>query len=209
MAKVKAKAKAKAKAKPAKAKAKPKAKAKAKAKAKPAKKAKAKAKPAAKAKAKAKPVAKAAKAKAAPAAKAPKAATAKPAPQPEAAEPVTNGVSHGNGAPSIAPFSLSETSPGKYSLLLTTFEPASAVFESVGLEGGGYTWAGVARYVTEVVAPEIADRVGLDPEASMFCAYGEDLTALEVLGGHMARLFNDQVALAAVVQAVGREGFED
>ncbi|MEO8701748.1 MAG: Imm51 family immunity protein [Kofleriaceae bacterium] len=171
-------------AKPKKKKAKPTVKAKAKP------KAKAKAKPAAKAKAKAKP----AKAK------------AKPAPKRATSKPVTGPA---NGAPSIAPFSLSETSPGTFSLLLTTFEPAGAVFQAAGLEGGGYAWEGIARYVTEVVVPEIASRVGMDPESSMFCAYGEDRAALELLGTHMARLFNDQVALSAVIQAVGRDGFDD
>jgi len=48
---------------------------------------------------------------------------------------------------SIAPFRITETSPGKYSLLLVEFSPASAVFESAGLEGGGYSWGGIAKQV--------------------------------------------------------------
>ncbi|MBI5514679.1 MAG: immunity 51 family protein [Deltaproteobacteria bacterium] len=109
----------------------------------------------------------------------------------------------------LAPFGLVETGPGRYSLLLTQFEPASEVFDAAGVEGGGYSWAGVARHVTTVVAPELAEGVGFDPEASMFCAYGEDRGALERLGVELARLFHDKAALAAVIEEVGPDGFED
>src|SRR4051812_3175806 len=119
----------------AKAKAKTKAKAKAKSKAKPKAKITAKAKPKAKAKAKAKPAAKPkAKAKVS-------GATQKTL---ETAKP------KGTNGASIAPFALTETGPGKYSLLLTQFEPAGSVFHAAGIEGGGYAWEGIAKHVAEV-----------------------------------------------------------
>jgi len=173
-------------------------------------KAKPKAKQTRKTKAKAKP----ASAKARPA-KA-KAAAAKPAKPRSAQARPAQPRSGGNGMPAspptnatgMAPFRLVEIEPNKFSLLLTEFEPASEVFDAAGIEGGGYSWEGVARYVLEVVAPDLKPRVGLDPEASMFCAYGEDRAALEQLGGQLSRLFNDKTALAAVIEEVGPAGFE-
>ena len=99
----------------------------------------------------------------------------------------------------IAPFRLVETTPGNHSLLLTTFAPADEVFERYELEGGGYAWEAVARYIIEHDAAELDDRVGIDPEGSMFCAYGEDREALQQLG----------VRLAAIIEAIGPDGFED
>jgi hypothetical protein len=107
----------------------------------------------------------------------------------------------------LAPFRLVETSPGSFSLLLTEFEPASAAFSAAGLEGGGYAWEGIARHVIE--RDELEGRLGLDPESSMFCAYGTDREALEALGKRLAALFHDPAALTAVIEDLGPEGFED
>lgn len=183
--------------------------------AKPKAKTKAKAKP--KAKAKAKP-----KAKAAPAKKKKKPAQeAKPAAKPAKAKPAAaavvveeKGASQEANVPgdrerAMAPFAITETSPGNYSLLLTQFEPASEVFDAAGIDGGGYAWEGVARHVGDVIAPELSGRFGLDPEASMFCAYGSDRAALGKLGVELARLFHDASALAKVIETVGRDGFDD
>lgn len=108
----------------------------------------------------------------------------------------------------LSPFKLVEID-GKYSLLLTEFGPADEAFAAVGIEGGGYAWEGIAKHVIETAVPELAERCGLDPEASMFCAYGEDRAALEQLGTQLARLFHDRVALSGVIQAIGPAGFED
>ncbi len=103
----------------------------------------------------------------------------------------------------IAPFRLIETSPGKFSLLLSIFEPASKVFEAAGSQGGGYSWEAVARHVLEGVGHDLQGRLGLDPESSMFCAYGEDR------GKHLARLFHDHDELAKVIETIGPGGFDD
>jgi hypothetical protein len=111
--------------------------------------------------------------------------------------------------PAIAPFKLVETRPGSHSLLLTTFEPADEVFERYELEGGGYAWEAVARHVVEHDASDLDDRVGFDPEASMFCAYGEDREALYQLGARLAALFHDATRLAAIIESIGPDGFDD
>src|SRR4051812_22465691 len=107
----------------------------------------------------------------------------------------------------IAPFKLVETSEGNHSLLLSEFEPATAVFEKHGLQGGGYSWEGVARHLLE--AGDLGERVGLDPEGSMFCAYGTDREALVSLGESLAAAFHDPARLEAIIEAIGPEGFDD
>lgn len=109
----------------------------------------------------------------------------------------------------LEPFTLAETSPGKFSLLLTTFEPATPVFNAAGLEGGGYSWGSVASHVVNNLATELEGRLDFDPEASMFCAFGADREALEALGTQLARLFHDHEALAEVIQAIGPDNFDD
>jgi hypothetical protein len=108
----------------------------------------------------------------------------------------------------ISPFTLIESTPGKFSLLLSEFEPASEVFEAAGVEGGGYDWEAVARHIVENVETELVERVDFDSEASMFCAYGEDRNALLALGTSLAQLLRNHKALAKIVEAVGERGFD-
>ena len=108
----------------------------------------------------------------------------------------------------MKPFKLTETSPGKFSLLLTEFSPASDVFEKACHEGGGYSWEAVARQVVEG-HPGLAQRLSFDPESSMFCAYGTDKAALEQLGAELAVLFHDPAKLQAVIARVPEDAWDD
>lgn len=92
--------------------------------------------------------------------------------------------------------------PGKYCLMLSdsNMGPTFAVFEANGREGGGYGWADVALQLVRSRAPTLESRVGFDPEAGMFVAYGTDLDALRRLGALMHAAFHDHEALAALVR---------
>ena len=107
------------------------------------------------------------------------------------------------------PFELVETSPGQFSLLFSKFEAAAEVFEEAGVEGGGYAWAAVARHVVDNDATELKERIDFDPEASLFCAFGEDRAALTTLGARLAQLLHDKRRLAQIVDAIGPRGFDD
>ena len=104
-----------------------------------------------------------------------------------------------------APFLLFEhDDTGKYSLLLTDAHmggEVGAVFEANGREGGGYGWADVALQQLRAHAPEVEARLGLDPEAGMFCAYGTDLPALQTLAGLLHGLLADHAVLGRAVAA--------
>jgi len=109
----------------------------------------------------------------------------------------------------LSPFTLIETSTGNFSLLLSEFSPADQAFTEAGYEGGGYSWEGVAKYLVQSSAPELERRFNYDPEASMFCAYGDDRAALEALGALMSRAFHDLDVLRQILSAADPELFDD
>ena len=48
-----------------------------------------------------------------------------------------------------------------------------------GFEGGGYDWESLAIVFLKEKCPELKEKIEFDSEASMFCAYSTDKTALE------------------------------
>ncbi|MBO6937339.1 MAG: immunity 51 family protein [Deltaproteobacteria bacterium] len=108
-----------------------------------------------------------------------------------------------NDPETYAPFVLFEYDhdPGKYCLMLSDGKmgPTFATFEANGREGGGYGWADVALGTIRSQAPELESRLGMDPEAGMFVAYGTDLEALQRLGALLHGLFHDLEALGTAV----------
>jgi hypothetical protein len=100
----------------------------------------------------------------------------------------------------LDPFKLVETSPGHFSLLLTVFDPASPVFEAAGHDAGGYAWAAVAEVLTSD-RPELAGKFDLDPESSMFCAYGDSRAALEQLAQLLVAAWRDHGVLSRAIAA--------
>lgn len=50
--------------------------------------------------------------------------------------------------------------------------------EEDGFEGGGYDWGSLAAVFLDEKRPDLKEKVGLDPEAGMFCAYSKDEDAL-------------------------------
>ncbi|MFE7131375.1 immunity 51 family protein [Streptomyces sp. NPDC057638] len=91
---------------------------------------------------------------------------------------------------------------GRYCLMLTddAMVAREDVFSAYGYDGGGYAWTGVARCIVRTWEPEEAGRVGFDPEAGMFVAYGEDPEALRRLGKLMREAFEDPSVLREYVR---------
>ncbi|MCA0269546.1 MAG: immunity 51 family protein [Bacteroidetes bacterium] len=67
-----------------------------------------------------------------------------------------------------------------------------------GWEGFGYDWASVARVILDEDLADIADRIGLDPEAGMFAAYGE-ADAVERLAQALHVAYHDEARLRDVL----------
>jgi Immunity protein 51 len=113
-------------------------------------------------------------------------------------------------SPALAPLRFFEYDhkPGTYSLLLSDFDAAQPTFERLGLEGGGYSWAGVARSAIRTHAPDLADRVRFDPEAGMFVAYGTDAAALKKLGRLLALACHDPKELERLIRAGEPDWFD-
>ena len=47
-----------------------------------------------------------------------------------------------------------------------------------GFVGSGYDWESLAKVFLEEKCPSLREKIGFDPEASMFCAYSKDKEAL-------------------------------
>jgi hypothetical protein len=104
---------------------------------------------------------------------------------------------------------LVETTPGKFSLLLNAgTTPVDALVEELGHEPNGYFWEGVARRLVATEAPSLESRFRYDPEADMFCAYGEDRAALEALGELIDAVAMDGTRMQSLVAAADADGFD-
>ncbi|MFC0036781.1 immunity 51 family protein [Actinomadura rayongensis] len=100
--------------------------------------------------------------------------------------------------------------PGHYCLMLSDQHMGGSedVFEECGQYGNGYGWAGVARSAVRARAPELDGRFGLDPEAGMFVAYGEDSDALKALGALMRTAWHDRTELKALIESGDPDWFD-
>ena len=99
---------------------------------------------------------------------------------------------------------------GNYCLMLSDNHMVAHcdLFEAAGYMGGGYDWGTIARQSIRAHAPELTGRLGMDPEAGTFVAYGTDLEALQVLGGLLHAAFHDQVRLQALIEGADPDWFD-
>ncbi|WP_248592927.1 Imm51 family immunity protein [Thermobifida alba] len=104
---------------------------------------------------------------------------------------------------------LIETSPGAFSLLLDAgTTQVDELVEQLGHDPNGYFWAGVARFLVSTEASTLEGRFSYDPEAGMFCAYGNDRTALQELGALMSAVARDGDRMRKLVLSAKAAGFE-
>ncbi|WP_426687924.1 Imm51 family immunity protein [Rhodanobacter ginsengiterrae] len=87
---------------------------------------------------------------------------------------------------------ITELSPGEYSYNYFNYRPeVLAFFESKGLQGGGYTWEGLAKAGLELTDSELADLIEFDPEGDALFATSSSRPALEQLDSIVKRLGTD------------------
>ena len=112
----------------------------------------------------------------------------------------------------LAPLTLFEYdhAPGSFCLVLSDRDmiAATEVFEEHGYSGGGHGWAGVARSAVRTHAPEIAERVALDPQAGTFVAYGGDVAALRRLGALLHGALHDRATLTDLIRTGDPDWFD-
>ncbi|MGW3168115.1 immunity 51 family protein [Streptomyces sp. NPDC001142] len=91
--------------------------------------------------------------------------------------------------------------PGTFCLILSDSHMVAHddVFGEFGQYSNGYGWEDVARSALCARAPELAGRLNcdlnFDSEAGMFCAYGEDVDVLKVLGQLLQEAWRDRALL--------------
>jgi hypothetical protein len=109
----------------------------------------------------------------------------------------------------VATLKLIETSDGKFSLLLEAgTTEVDDVIEELGHEPNGYFWEGLARLLIDTQAPELDGRLGFDPEAGMFCAYGQNRDALQELADLLEPAANDPDRMRQLIALAEENGFE-
>lgn len=109
----------------------------------------------------------------------------------------------------MTPARLIETTPGKFSLLLDAgTTQVDALVEQLGHEPNGYFWEGVAQFLVSTEAPTLEGRFSYDPEGGMFCAYGEDRTALQELAALMSAVAADGDRMRKLIASAEASGFE-
>lgn len=81
--------------------------------------------------------------------------------------------------------------------------PGDAAAISRGFEANGHFWESVAIFL----APELCERLELDSEGSMFCAYGSqaDLVELQAL---LDPVLSDEGALTTLIDDAEAQGEE-
>ncbi len=73
----------------------------------------------------------------------------------------------------FAPCRLVDHGEGRFSLCFDDFRmPSVPLFESRGLQGGGYTWEAVASSLVKLKRPDLESDLSYDSEAGMFVALG-------------------------------------
>ncbi|RKS79883.1 immunity protein 51 of polymorphic toxin system [Actinomadura pelletieri DSM 43383] len=109
----------------------------------------------------------------------------------------------------MTPLRLVETRSGKFSLLLDAgTTKVDGLVAQLGHEPNGYFWEGVARFLVKTEAPDLDGRFSYDPEAGMFCAYGEDRAALQELAEVMLAVIADGDRMRGLVASAESSGFE-
>jgi hypothetical protein len=104
---------------------------------------------------------------------------------------------------------LIETTPGKFSLLLDAgTSQVDELVEQLGHEPNGYFWEGIAQFLVNTEAPALEGRFSYDPECGMFCAYGDDRTALQELAALMAPVIGDGDRMRGLISSAEASGFE-
>ncbi|GAA3954217.1 hypothetical protein GCM10023085_40890 [Actinomadura viridis] len=109
----------------------------------------------------------------------------------------------------MTPLKLIETTPGAFSLLLNAgTTQVDELVEHLGHEPNGSFWEGVARFLVSTEAENLEGRFSYDPEGGMFCAYGNDRTALQDLGDLMSIVARDGDRMRKLIMTAEAAGFD-
>jgi hypothetical protein len=87
-------------------------------------------------------------------------------------------------------------------------EPDSSTeaLQARGFQGGGCSWAGIAHGLVALQAPEIQDRIELDPEGDGLSVRSTNRAALVTLARLVAAAKKDQALLDAAIERANLDG---
>ena len=93
---------------------------------------------------------------------------------------------------------------GKWCLVLCNSDDATyALFDELELQGGGYTWAGIAHALVDWKAPELNSSLDINAEGDEMYVYASEGAPLERLEGLLRMAAGDHELLRAVIERAG------
>jgi len=94
------------------------------------------------------------------------------------------------------PAVLLQQKSGGYELMLIGMSEAGyAIVDERGLQGGGYTWEGLCRYLVRSRAPELVSEITYDCEGDTFIAQAQSLEVIRKVGALVQQAMNDPVLI--------------
>jgi hypothetical protein len=97
---------------------------------------------------------------------------------------------------------------GSLSITFDCDTPCDSAIEASGHEPNGYFWEGIAQVLISTEAPDLAGKVNLDCEGSMFCAVSDSSEPLESLSALLTPVVNDPDRVIALIEKAAKIGFE-
>jgi hypothetical protein len=108
----------------------------------------------------------------------------------------------------VSPCRLVDHGEGRYSLCLDDFRmPDVPLFDERGLQGGGYTWEGVAKSLVHLRRPDLEADLTYDSEAGMFVALGSRVS-LRVVAKLIQEAIADPALLKQAVDSADPDSLE-
>ena len=80
-----------------------------------------------------------------------------------------------------------------------------ALFDELGLQGGGYTWEGIAHALVALRAPELAEDLDVNAESEEMFVYSGKLSALQKLESLLREAAANHDLLRGAIERAGDE----
>tara|TARA_R110002096_G_scaffold377590_1_gene571405 strand:+ start:975 stop:1310 length:336 start_codon:yes stop_codon:yes gene_type:complete len=88
-------------------------------------------------------------------------------------------------------------------VVVDTDDATHEFFEKLGLQGGGYTWEGLANQLIELKAPHLKGKLDINAEAEEMYAYAPSPGELDELSKLLLSLTTDHQILKSIVDQAG------
>lgn len=93
---------------------------------------------------------------------------------------------------------------GRWCLVVSNSDNATyALFDELELQGGGYTWEGIAHALVDWKAPELTSSLEINAEGDEMYVYADERAPLERLEALLRMVAGDHEMLRSVIERAG------